>query len=390
MASTVSSAAGGVHTGLPLPSGLRQIEGLQVLRAIAVSLVAWAHSSLNFSLPGVRPTLDLGIFGIDLFFVISGFILSTIVLRSRERAGVHAASEFLKRRLIRIFPIYWVFAAITFLRVLHTHQTIKIQYLPSILLFPSAVYPGWWMLVPVAWTLVFEMFFYYVLSAVQLFTVKHAVPVVIAILCGAVAIGRFYSIRRPYLIVFANPILLEFVFGACIALIYFRLGKRRRIGIALTFAGVAAAIAVKLFFDTAATWMGMILTDDGVTHRAFTWGIAAALIVAGTVFWSPSSKRWAWRASVVVGDSSYSAYLASPLILEFTGRGLETLMRSHAPLSSATVMLCWLVMVAAVLAAGWLCYQLIEWPMLRKLQALLVPQKLVRGPSASGAPASSS
>jgi peptidoglycan/LPS O-acetylase OafA/YrhL len=190
--------------------------------------------------------------------------------------------------------------------------------------------------------------------------------------------------------VFANPILLEFVFGACIALLYRRLGKRRRTGIALTLVGVVAAIAVKLFFDTGATYMDMILTDNGVTHRAFTWGLAAALIVAGTVFWSASSRQPAWRASVVVGDSSYSAYLASPLILEFTGRGMETLMRSHAPLSSAAVMLCWLVMVAAVLTAGWVSYQLIEWPMLRKLQALLVPQKLVRGASASGAPASTS
>jgi exopolysaccharide production protein ExoZ len=334
--------------------------------------------------------VDLGIFGIDLFFVISGFILSTIVLRSRERPGMHAASEFLKRRLIRIFPIYWVFAAITLLRVLHTHQTLKIHYLPSILLFPSAVYPGWWMLVPVAWTLVFEMFFYYVLSLVQMVTVKHAVPVLILILCGAVAIGQIYSIRRPYLVVFANPILLEFVFGGCIALLYFRLGKRRRAGIALTLAGVVAAIAVRLFFDTGATYMDMILTDTGVTHRAFTWGVAAALIVAGTVFWSASSRQPAWRASVVVGDSSYSAYLASPLILEFTGRGLESLMRSNAPLSSATVMLCWLVMVAAVLVAGWVSYQLIEWPMLRKLQVLLGPQKLIRGPSASAAPASTS
>jgi peptidoglycan/LPS O-acetylase OafA/YrhL len=231
------------------------------------------------------------------------------------------------------------------------------------------------------------MFFYYLLSAVQLVTVKHAVQGLILILCGAVLIGRFYSIRRPYLIVAANPILLEFVFGACIALIYRNLGRRRRIGISLTFVGVAAAIAVKLFFDTAATWMRMILTDDGVTHRAFTWGLAAALVVAGIVFWSPSSRRPAWRASVAVGDSSYSAYLASPLILEFAARGMETLMRSRAPLSSIAVMLCWLAMVAAVLGAGWISYQIIEWPMLRRLQTLLKPQKPVRGPSVSSASA---
>ncbi len=390
MASTVSTSAGKVHAGLPLPSGLRQIEALQVLRAVAVFLVAWGHSGLAFTLPGARPEFDLGIFGIDLFFVISGFILSTIVLRSRERPGARAAWEFLKRRLIRIFPIYFVFAALTFLRALHTRQPVGLHYLPSLFLLPSPVYPRWWLVVPISWTLVFEMFFYYLLSAVQLVTVKHAVRGLILILCGAVAFGRFYSIRRPYLIVAANPILLEFVFGACIALIYRSFGGRRRLGIVLTLVGILAAFAVKLFFDTGATWMGMILTDDGVTHRAFTWGLAAALIVAGIILWSPSSKRKAWRASVVLGDSSYSAYLASPLALEFAGRAMESLMRSHAPLSGIAVMFCWLVMVAAVLAAGWISYQIIEWPMLRRLQSLLPPQKLVRGPSVSSAPASTS
>lgn len=381
MASTVSSPTIAVHTGLPLPSGLRQIEGLQVLRGVAVFLVAWAHAGLAFSLPGARPTFDLGIFGIDLFFVISGFILSTIVLRSRERPGTHAAWEFLKRRLIRIFPIYWVFAALTLLRVLHTHQRVGLHYLPSVLLLPSPVYPDWRLLVPIAWTLVFEMFFYYLLSAVHLVTVKHAVPALIIILCVAVALGRFYSIRRPYLIVAANPILLEFVFGACVAVIYRRLGKRRGAGIALTLIGVVGAIAVKLFFDTGAMSMQMILVDNGVTHRAFTWGLAAALIVAGIIFWSPSSKRSAWRTSVAVGDSSYSAYLASPLVLEFGARGMQAIMKSHAPLSSVSVLSCWLVLVAAVLGAGWVSYQFIEWPTLRRFQTLLKPQKMVPGAS---------
>jgi peptidoglycan/LPS O-acetylase OafA/YrhL len=179
----------------------------------------------------------------------------------------------------------------------------------------------------------------------------------------------------------ANPILLEFVFGACIALIYRALGRHRRAGIALTLIGVIGAIAVKFFFDTGAMSMEMILNDNGVTHRALTWGLAAAFIVAGIIFWSPSSERPAWRASVAVGDSSYSAYLASPLALEFVGRGMEAIMRSHAPLSSAVVLLCWLVLVIAVLAVGWLSYQLVEWPMLRRLQALLTPKKIVRSPS---------
>lgn len=378
MASTAPVPATGVHTGLPLPSGLRQIEGLQVLRAVAVFLVAWAHVQQDFTSPRLLP-IDLGIFGIDLFFVISGFILSIIVLKSRDQAGPHAAWQFLKRRLIRIFPIYWVFAALTVLRVLHGHQRIGVHYLPSVLLLPSPIYPRWWLLVPIAWTLVFEMFFYYLLAAVQLVTVKHAVQAMIFILCGAVALGRFYSIRRPYLIVAANPILLEFAFGACIALIYRSTGKHRWYGIALMLLGILSAISVKLFFNTGATSMQAILSDQNVMHRAFTWGLAAALIVAGMIFWSPSSRQPAWRASVAVGDSSYSAYLASPLVLEFATRGMQAAVRKvHAPMSISTVLLCWLFIVGAVLGAGWISYQFIEWPMLRKLQALFAPQKIVR------------
>jgi exopolysaccharide production protein ExoZ len=375
MVTTAEGPAGGVHSGLPLPSSLRQIEGLQVLRAAAVFQIAWAHVGQDFQSSAGAPPFDLGIFGIDLFFVISGFILSTIVLRSRERPGTHAGWEFLKRRLIRIFPIYWIFAALTALRLLLAHHELGVHYVPSVLLLPSPIYPRWWLLVPIAWTLVFEMFFYYLLSAIQLVTVKHAVQAMILILGGAVTIGSVYHIRRPYLIVFANPILLEFVFGACIALIYRSLGRCRLQGIILTVLGVICVIAVKLFFNNGATSMQMILTDDHVMYRALTWGAAAALVVAGIIFWSPSSKQAAWRGFVAVGDASYSAYLASPLVLEFAARALRAALRSSSPVSGGAVLLCWLVLSSAVLAAGWISYQLIEWPMLRKFQALFLSKR---------------
>src|SRR5579862_9568218 len=153
MASTLSQPVrSGVHTGLPLPSKLGHIESLQVLRAVAVALVAWAHVAQLIPAPKGAPQLDLGIFGIDIFFVISGFILSLIVLRSKHSSGPQAAWEFLKRRIIRIFPIYWFIAGMTTLRLLHAHHPIGRQYLPSVFLLPMPNYPDVSLLIPIAWT----------------------------------------------------------------------------------------------------------------------------------------------------------------------------------------------------------------------------------------------
>lgn len=379
------SVRSGVHTGLPLPSRLGHIESLQVLRAVAVVLVAWAHVEQEIAPRGSTPRFDLGIFGIDIFFVISGFILSLIVLRSRSHRGPEAAWEFLKRRIIRIYPIYWFFVALTALRALHGHVPLGAQYLPSIFLLPSPGYPHQWLLVPIAWTLIFEMFFYYLLSVIQVATIKRAVPVLIGILCAAVAIGRFYSIRRPYLIVVMNPILLEFAFGACLALAFQRFGRQGKLGKILVAAGIVGAVLVKLYFDTGAKSMQMIFTDGLVTHRAFTWGLAALALVAGGVLWSPRPDNSAWRTAVAIGDSSYSAYLASPLVLEFGTRAVLAVFGKYVVRSVIAAMLCRSLVAVIVLGVGWLSYQFIEWPMLRKLQALFhsrpVPQSAGAAPN---------
>lgn len=358
-----------IHTSLPVPSAIQQIDGLQILRAVAVFLVAWAHAGLGLSFPGQRNLPDLGIFGIDIFFVISGFILSFIVLRARQPRGVEAAWYFLKRRLIRIFPIYWIFVALTFLRMWRGAQLRHMRFLPSLFLLPSPSYPVWWMLIPVAWTLVFEMFFYYVLALIQLFTVKRAVPCLIASLSLAVALGTIYSIRRPYLILVGNPILLEFVFGACLALLFRRFGRRRLMGIVLTLGGAIGAIAVRALCVHGAASMEMILADDQVWRRVLTWGLAAGTLTAGVIFWSPSPKGRPGKIAVVLGNASYSAYLGTSLALEFTFRGLFALLRDHPPFSTGVHFVCQVIGAFAVLVVGWVFYQFVEWPLLRKLQA---------------------
>jgi exopolysaccharide production protein ExoZ len=150
-----------VHATLPLPAKIRQIDGLQVLRAVAVLLVTMLHTRQELLPEAPSGLPDFGSYGVDIFFVISGFIMSSITLHSEQAAGPAAAWAFLKRRLIRIFPIYWVFAILVAARQLLSQRYFDLSYLPSVFLLPVSHWPYLKGLVSFSWTMMFEMYFYY-------------------------------------------------------------------------------------------------------------------------------------------------------------------------------------------------------------------------------------
>jgi exopolysaccharide production protein ExoZ len=353
-----------LHTTVPLPSKIRQIDGLQILRAVAVILVAWLHAGLNLAI-----TLpNFGIFGIDIFFVISGFIMSSILLHNKNGPSAGEAWEFFKRRLIRIYPIYWLFAIVQTIRLYHNGILFQHNFVPSYFLLPL---PWSWRIYDLSWTMMFEMFFYSILAALLLISVKRAVPVAIALFCLTVAIGAFTGIARPLPIIVSNPILLEFVAGACVALAFYRFRVRRRFGIAMLAAGVVFSLYLRAYPPPGASSFQMILTGQAIFLRVFTWGIAATMLVGGMVFWSPTIKSRLGIIAVVLGNSSYSAYLASTVVLEFSLRLLLKLFPSAAPQSALRTLIYQTFMVVAVLAVGWLSYQFVEWPLVRSLQRRL-------------------
>jgi peptidoglycan/LPS O-acetylase OafA/YrhL len=82
----------------------RRFASLDGLRALAIVPVIWHHATLG-PLPGL---LGKGPIGVDLFFAISGFLITTLLLREQdEHAGVIAAGDFYARRALRIFPLYY-------------------------------------------------------------------------------------------------------------------------------------------------------------------------------------------------------------------------------------------------------------------------------------------
>ena len=359
-------------TSLPLAPTIRQIDGLQVLRAIAVILVVWCHAGqalVEYGSPGL---FGLNVFGIDIFFVISGFILSLVVLRERRQPGIAPMADFMKRRLIRIYPIYWFVALLMLARLALSGNLFQSNYLPAFLLMPSLHYPGDRLIMGYSWTMMFEMFFYLILGLLLLKTVKWAVPSLIVLLTLSVSISAFFNILHPIWIVAGNPILLEFVFGALLSLLYASIGQRRTAGIVLTCIGTVASILLQRHNPPAvASGLQMIWADQGVYLRVATWGVLALVIVAGVVFWSPSMKSPLGQWSVLLGNASYSTYLVSALGLEFSARLFAKL--SHPAVRSLGNRIAFeTFLLTAVMVVGYFCYILVEKPMLRALQNKLL------------------
>ena len=270
---------------------------IQALRAIAALLVFWGHAinAVHLKVEADFPHL-YGPFGVDLFFVISGFVMVYSSERLFGRRG--APMTFFVRRLARIVPLYWVATAVLVWFVVPYASTKAV--LGSLFFAPHI--PSEAPLLFVGWTLIFEMFFYAVfaiaLFAKRRFVVVAGVTVFLisfSVLLGPDTAGP--STQPPPargIVYLADPIILEFVFGMMIALVY-RVGGR--LSMWATISMITAGII----------WLA---ATSATLPRLYSAGVAAALIVAGmSLSTKPSPRHSPFVRSVVfLGDMSYALY----------------------------------------------------------------------------------
>ena len=140
----------------------RSIE-IDFLRGIAVLLVVFFH------LP-VIPVIDnMGWIGVDLFFVLSGFLVSGLLFKEYKRHGKVNAKRFLIRRGFKIYPLFYLFMAVTFIMRLCFHQSFSIKETAGELLFVRNYVGGYWVH---TWSLSVEEHFYFLLVFGVLILVK--------------------------------------------------------------------------------------------------------------------------------------------------------------------------------------------------------------------------
>lgn len=346
---------------------LPQLYGIQVLRALAALMVAIHHVQADAAFLAARAGTDFTpshalpwTAGVDLFFVISGFIMVHSSAGLFDRPD--GARLFVARRIARIVPLYWA-ATTFFLAVLLASPALvnsgtpsPAQIAASYLFWPMANAAG--ELQPIyslGWTLNYEMLFYALFGAALLAPGRLVVPLVCAALAGLVAV-QVTSGPLPLPFGFwGQPIVLEFAAGMAVGLL-------RREGLRLDgrLRWLMAAAGIALF---------VIASGDGWAQTS--WGAVALrgpaallLVTAAACGRNVTAPSALVRALALLGDASYALYLVHP----FAMRALREVFAHAAP--HATGLFIVLALVAAVLAAL-AVYRWFEWPMTTVLRRAL-------------------
>lgn len=277
--------------------------GIQALRGVAALAVVLGHS-MNFlergegALPAVMTEFQ-GAVGVDLFFIISGFVMT--ISSGRLLGKQQPARIFLWRRLLRIAPLYWILttvklALVWFFPVLEAHHMSPWNVIASFLFVPSINGAGEIRpVITLGWTLNFEMAFY-LLFACSLGARRRFLWVLLPMIGALGLLGLVRTATWPAWTSLADPIVLEFAAGVLIAV----LTMRRRLpngwmsGVAVGL-GCAGLIWIKPGFSPAL--------------RAGYWGLPAALVVLGTVGLERALHHRLPRWVLLLGSASYSIYL---------------------------------------------------------------------------------
>jgi exopolysaccharide production protein ExoZ len=312
-----------------------RIDSIQVLRAVAAISVLLFHASV----------FEIGYGGVDMFFVISGFIMGTIGVR--ERPGV-----FVANRLIRIVPLYWAvtFAMCAMWFIPGAFKTFAFDaesLVKSLFFIPyidqtGSIRP----LVNPGWSLNYEVFFYAVF-AVGLFF-KRAIVFTLIVMGVLAILGSVVPSDNPFVHTYTSPLLLEFAAG--LALAYVHQIKGLWFGLGSLTLGVALFAYTCLYHPE---------YRDGFS-RLVILGVPAILVVLGALSIERAGYWPRLRIIEAIGDASYSLYLLQGIVVAFCDKFLHL-----SPLLTLTVI------VAICLAGARLSYVLFERPVGRLLRTMI-------------------
>lgn len=282
---------------------------IQALRAVAALLVVLGHAlgAWDERVEGLAPGVGWanGASGVDIFFIISGFVM---VISSRGLRHQPVSWQiFLRRRIIRIVPLYWLLTTVKIVAVLLLSSVVlrtrlDFNLVAGSYLFLPVVDSGGHLrpVLPVGWTLTYEVIFY-LLFAAALAVRVDVLRVTIPALGLMAAVALIRTEAWPAWTIIFNTIVLEFGVGVILAKWFLQGGRLNpAISAGLVVAGFAAILLTPMVSDNA---------------RPITWGIPAFAIVAGAVSLEHLVGRSIPFWLRTLGDASYSLYLSHGFVL---------------------------------------------------------------------------
>lgn len=337
---------------------LNRIDNIQGLRGIAVLLVLFSHLfriEEKYGGNSILPEFVLGgISGVDLFFVISGFIM--VAVTTGKKRGSESALTFIYQRASRIYPLYWVYTTLVLMVFLINRSWVnggmEVDLLSSYLLLPQDSAP----LLNVGWTLVHEMYFYIVFFLVLFLPERFVGGYLLIWAIGILLLNLFFDFSSPFLKLVLNPLTYEFIGGGLLALF---------------FRGAWGWMSSKILILTSFFLILLMLLGNEVftehygeqPHgwwRLLVFGVPSLAIVFLLVKAGENGFRLP-RWLISVGDASYSIYLSHVLVLSVLGRGWYTFATSGVGDNLIVLP----VIVISSLIFGFISYHILEKPALR-------------------------
>ncbi len=294
-----------------------KIQSIQNLRGFAALAVLIHHIFLDTRSYGSNSFLInnfynleyFGNIGVDIFFIISGFIM--VFIHGNDFLKPHAVSTFLLKRIVRVIPLYWLLTTVAtfflffFPNLFGAGKTFEIFHtIASFLFIPWTNTAGG--VIPIiapGWTLNYEMYFYLVFALFLFFPKYVFIPLITLYFAVSVALHVFVP-SYPYLQMITNPLLLEFLFGVYIGTLYSNKKLIKQYYWLLV-------VSMILFFSN------MFLYHD-IAYRMIYFGIPSALLLYALISYEYyRGFPLCGNKLLFLGTISYSLYISHVFIYKF-------------------------------------------------------------------------
>lgn len=292
-----------------------RLDALQILRGVAALAVIVSHTigraiRDGFDVPDIllaKPELIVfGHLGVDVFFVISGFIMYYIHRHDFGKTAL--VKKFIVSRVIRIVPIYWLlsflalFLLLLFPELFSFREGVEVSWvLGSLFFIPVTTSYGLSSpLLGVGWTLNYEFYFYFIFSICLLLSKRNGLLLMAFVIAFVLFEGdKNITHTKNVWDLVTSFMVVEFFMGVCAAYFFVRF-KEFLIKFGWVFLGLSLVLYGASLFSIPETYF----------QRLLFWGTGAFFLVLFSVSLPLSDEGGGCRAFFVrMGDYSYSAYL---------------------------------------------------------------------------------
>lgn len=332
------------------------INSIQLLRVFAALGVVIAH----YKLFGIK----FGGFGVDIFFIISGFIISYVV---RNNTG-----NFMKKRISRVVPLYTLATILTATLALLKPSWFKNVFVDPNSLFKSLLYIPYRTLnsgpiLSLGWTLNNEMFFYLIVAVCILFikNKNNILITTISVIFLVYVIGIFYDFDNYILNFFTKGLLLEFIYGVLLFLFWENYNHilTKKYNLSFILLGLIS-ISLLIYID---------VTGELKYFSRNIWrGIPSLFVVIAFLSLEKyiNVKSKLIKFFIELGDSSYVMYLFHPYIIFGLTRVIYPIVFKDAT-SNFIYLVKFLLMLVILFISSIIIYRNIDKPLYKLARKIL-------------------